>query len=74
MRADPILLYSTNTWLAYLIAELFYNGEHFVWCTPHFDSSSVPLLNYSVPPSASPIEIYRGLRKDVLSRTAIAQR
>jgi len=30
------------------------------------DPSSVPSINYSVPPSSSPIEIYRGLRNDVV--------
>jgi hypothetical protein len=65
MPDEPILLYSTSTWLAYAVAEQYYGGEHYVWCTPHFDSSSVASLNYAVPPSSSPIEIYRGLRKDV---------
>ena len=65
MPSEPILLYSANTWLAYAIAEHYYGGEHYVWCTPHLDPSSVPSINYTVPPSASPIEIYRGLRKDI---------
>jgi hypothetical protein len=64
---EPIILYSANTWLAYAIAERYYRGEHYVWCTPYFDASSVAPLNYTVPPSSSPIEIYRGLRKDVLN-------
>jgi len=67
MTREPIVLYSANTWLAYIIAEQYYRGEHYVWCTPHFDPSSVPSLNYVVPPSSSPIEIYRGLRKDISS-------
>ena len=67
MVPEPIVLYSVNTWLAFIIAERYYRGEHWVWCTPHFDPSSVPSLNHAVPPSSSPIEIYRGLRKDILS-------
>jgi len=67
MLREPIVLYSANTWLAYIIAEQYYRGEHYVWCTPHFDPSSVPSLNYVVPPSSSPIEIYRGPRKDISS-------
>ena len=66
LPTEPIVLYSTSTWLAYAIAEQYYAGDHYVWCTPHFDPSSVPPISYSVPPSSSPIEIYRGLRKDVL--------
>jgi hypothetical protein len=62
---EPILLYSANTWLAYAIGEHYYGGYHYVWCTPYFDPSGVPSINYAVPPSSSPIEIYRGLRNDV---------
>ena len=61
----PIVLYSTNSWLAYIIAEQYYGGFHYIWCTPHFDPSAVPSINYTVPPSSSPAEIYRGLREDV---------
>jgi hypothetical protein len=67
MSREPIVLYSVNTWLAYAIAEQYYADGHYVWCTPHFDPSSVPSINYAVPASSSPIEIYRGLRKDVSS-------
>ena len=31
------ILYSTNTWIAYMIAERFYRRHHYVWCTPYFD-------------------------------------
>jgi hypothetical protein len=65
-KADsPIVLYSANSWLAYIIAERYYGGYHYIWCTPHFDPSAVPSISYTVPPSSSPIEIYRGLREDV---------
>ena len=60
-----IALYSTNTWLAYIIAERYYNGIHYVWCTPHFDPTTVPSIGYTVPPSSSPAEIYRNLHDDV---------
>ncbi len=64
---EPLVLYSTNSWLAYIIAEEYYNGEHYVWCTPHFDASSIPSINYSVPPSSSPASIYKNLSADVSS-------
>jgi len=60
-----IVLYSASSWLAYKISEEYYGGQHYVWCTPHFDPSSVPSIDYTVPPSSSPIEIYRNLREDV---------
>ena len=62
---DHILLYSANTRLAYLIAQRYYRGEHYVWCTPYFDPNSISSLEYTVPPSSSPVEIYLGLLQDV---------
>jgi hypothetical protein len=62
---DPLLLYSTNTLLAYRIGQRYYGAEHYVWCTPHFDPRSQARLEATVPPSSSPAEIYRGLYEDV---------
>lgn len=62
---DPIVLYSTNTWLAYKIAETYYRREHYVWATTHFSPNMAPAYDYSVPPSASPGEIYSALDEEV---------
>jgi hypothetical protein len=62
---DPLLLYSTNTLLAYRIGRKYYGDEHYVWCTPHFDPRKESRLDATVPPSSSPAEIYRGLFEDV---------
>src|ERR1700686_1241025 len=62
---NPLILYSTNTWLAYNIGERYYNGEHYVWCSPFFDASSLPPHRYSLPPTSSPSEIYNDLEKAV---------
>ena len=62
---DPLLLYSTNTWLAYIIAERFYSGEHYVWCTPYFDSRQKSPLATAVPPTSNPAEIYQNLFEEV---------
>ena len=61
---DPLVLYSTNTWLAYKIAQAYYAEEHYVWCTPYFSSGSLPSWDYAVPPSSSPSEIYIALHED----------
>lgn len=61
----PLLLYSTNTWLAFMIAEKFYAGEHFVWCTPIFDARTLAAYGPTVPPTSSPAEIYRSLYEEV---------
>lgn len=62
---DPLILYSTNTWLAYVIGERFYASEHYVWCTPDFDARALPSIEQVQPPSSSPAEIYRDLHEDV---------
>jgi hypothetical protein len=61
---EPLVLYSTNTWLAYAIAERFYGGVHFAWCSPLYNGSmAAPHIN--IPPSSSPAEIYRLLFREV---------
>lgn len=61
---EPLLLYSTNTWLAYAIAERFYGGVHYAWCSPVYDGTkAAPHVN--IPPSSSPAQLYRALRDEV---------
>lgn len=60
--ANPPVLYSANTWLAYQISKRFYGNIHWVWCSPHFDARSV-LPRDSGPPSSTPGDIYRELRE-----------
>jgi hypothetical protein len=62
--ADPLVLYSANTWLAYIVAEHFYGGEHYVWCTPDFGTQTQAAIDQVAPPSSSPAEIYRSLHED----------
>ena len=64
---EPLVLYSTNTWLAYIISQIYYGQQHYVWATPYFSSASVPSHDYTVPPSSSPSEIHGGLLKAVVS-------
>jgi hypothetical protein len=63
---EPLILYSTNTWLAYHICELFYGQEHYVWCTPAFDPRSVAAYASTVPPTSSPSEVYHSLLQEVV--------
>jgi hypothetical protein len=60
---NKIVLYSANTWLAYNIAERYFRGEHYVWCTPFFDSA-VAGHQYTVAPTSSPKDIYINLYKE----------
>jgi hypothetical protein len=60
-----LILYSTNTYLAYSISESYYR-THFFWCTPYFDPRSAPSLSVArPPPSASPAELYEGFAEDI---------
>ena len=62
--SDPLLLYSTATWLAFMVAERYYGGLHYVWCSPFYSSASMPSYT-GVPPTACPAEIYRNLQSEV---------
>ena len=64
-RSSPLLLYSTNTWLVYIISETYYRGEHYVWCIPYAGPGSLAAHDVTVPPSSSPLEIYRALHHEV---------
>lgn len=55
--AVPLILYSTNTWLAFAIAERYYKGIHFAWCSPFFRPDAV-VSSAAAPPTAIPGEIY----------------
>jgi hypothetical protein len=55
---DPLVMYSTNTWLAYRLAQKYYGGTHYVWCAPYFSGNSLPAADRSNPPSSTPSEIY----------------
>ena len=68
MASTPLVLYSANTWLAFQIAERYYRAQHYVWCTPYFDASNHASLTYTVPPSSSPAEICRGLRREIAGK------
>jgi len=61
----PLILYSTNTWLSFVIAQRFYGAQHYVWCTPYFDPRRDGADESAVPPTSSPLEIYRSLAEEV---------
>jgi hypothetical protein len=61
---EPLLLYSTNTWLDYAIAERYYDGVHFAWCSPVYDGTKAD-AHVNIPPSSSPADLYRLLLEEV---------
>jgi len=63
----PLVLYSTNAYVAYMINQMYYKDLHYVWCSEVFDARRQYAYgpHASIPPSASPWEIYRTMREDV---------
>jgi|SRR6185436_1167049 len=64
---DPLLLYSTNTLLAYHINQTYYGELHYVWCSAFFGAANIPSPYRPNPPSSSPQEIYETLLKAIES-------
>ncbi|WP_339880642.1 hypothetical protein [uncultured Algoriphagus sp.] len=58
------ILYSTMTTLAYNINKKYYGDKHFLWCTPYF-GSDFQSPHFTVPPSSSPMEIYKMLKNEI---------
>jgi hypothetical protein len=58
-------LFSTNTWLSFVLAERFYGSRHFVWCTPYFETSSQNGFSVTTPPTSTPKEVYQSLALEV---------
>ena len=50
--------------MAYAIAERFYGGVHYAWCSPVFDGTTTP-VHINIPPTSSPAELYRNLWQEV---------
>jgi hypothetical protein len=59
-----LLLFSTNSRLAYHINSEFY-GCHYVWCSPVYQPGSLDVrdLHYKIPASSSPADIYLSFSK-----------
>jgi hypothetical protein len=62
--ADPLILYSVNSWLAYVINERYYGGEHYVWCAPVFDADALSRIEQTLPPTSNPRHVYRRYREE----------
>lgn len=61
----PLLLYSTNTLLAYHINQTYYGELHYVWCSAFFGAANIPSPYRPNPPASSPQVIYETLLKAV---------
>src|SRR5262245_61339202 len=62
---SALVLYSTNTWLAWAISKRYYGDRHWIWCSPFFRPNGTAPTTF--PPSAIPGAIYDRLYEDVAS-------
>ena len=60
----PLLLYSTNSWLAHSFAERYYDSVHYAWCRSHFSAHDAR-LSVAMSPTATPKDMYGRLCTDV---------
>jgi hypothetical protein len=68
----PLLLYSTNVYLKFMIQRQYRGDKHFIWCSEAFDSTKLSgyTFNAHTPPSSNPVDIYRELSRDVSRKDA----
>jgi hypothetical protein len=62
---SPLLLYSTNTLLAYHINQTYYGELHYVWCSAFFGTENIPSPYHPNPLSSSPQGIYKALKDGI---------
>jgi hypothetical protein len=65
--AKPLVLYSTNSKLAYRINEAYYHGIHYVWCSQFFHHGAALQLDVNMVPSSTPASIFLEYRAGVLT-------
>lgn len=60
-----IVYFSVNTNLANHISARFYNGIHYVWCSPVFDPKALSKTStrHQIPASSSPKSIYEEFKR-----------
>lgn len=62
---NALFLFSTNSWLSFVIAEEYYDSKHYVWTSPLFDASLTGSLTIATPPTSTPKDIYLSLLQEV---------
>jgi hypothetical protein len=64
---QKLVLYSTNSRMAYQINEKFYGARHYVYCSPYFSVSSLLPWDRTNPVTSLPGDIYERYAKEVLT-------
>lgn len=62
---EPLVLFSCNPWLAFMIAQHYYQNRHYVTCIRYFDQKSVPRDMEPLPPACCPADIYHTMNAEL---------
>jgi hypothetical protein len=62
----PNILYSTNSYLAYVINTRFYHDKHYVYCSPKSGCKTLAASLIENPPSSRPIMRYKQLKEEAI--------
>ena len=68
-KPKPIVLFSTNTLLAFRINEKYFGSKHFVYCNPFSHSQAAPRSTV-MPPSSTPCTLFKAFENDSMSNDA----
>ncbi len=61
--SKPLILFSTNTYLAYRINRDYYGDKHFIYCTSKAGCKSLTVELLDNPSSSSPMTRYKQLKE-----------
>jgi len=62
--SEPLILFSTNTYIAYRINRDYYGDKHFVYCTSKAGCKSLNVELLGNPPSSRPMGRYNQLKDE----------
>jgi hypothetical protein len=48
-----------------MISQFYYKEEHYVWCSPYFNTLSIPASEQTIPPSSLPGKLYKQLYDEI---------
>ncbi len=70
--SNLLLLYSVNPLIKYNINEIYFNSNHYVWCSECFDASKQDAYNprFRLGATSNPIDIYRDYYRAVNTHDA----
>jgi hypothetical protein len=69
----PLILYSTQSWIAFALNEEFYGHYHYVWCSPFLNPEKDATTTHFFADTSVPGKIYKFLNEEAHRKTASSQ-